>query len=37
MVGREVDDGGGEMRKGTAPEEGVDDVDDIRAIGKDGA
>lgn len=37
MVGREVDGGGG-MRKGTGPEElgGVDDVDDIRAMGNDG-
>lgn len=37
MAGREADGGGG-MRNGMAPEEGggVDDADDIRAMGNDG-
>jgi hypothetical protein len=36
VVGRKGDDGGGGMRKGTAPEDDVDGVDDIRTIGNDG-
>lgn len=36
VVGLEADGGGGGMRKGTAPEEDVDDVDDIRTTGNDG-
>lgn len=36
VVGREVDDGGGGMRKGMTPDEDGDDVDDIRAMGNEG-
>jgi len=36
VEGLEADDGGGGMRKGIAPEEDVDDVDDIRTTGNDG-
>ena len=36
VADREVEDDGGGMRKGTAPEEDVDGVDDIRTTGNDG-
>lgn len=36
VAGRETDDDGGGMRKGTAPEEDDDGVDDIRTMGNDG-
>ena len=36
MAGLEPDDGGGGMRKGMAPDEDVEGVDDIRTMGNDG-